>query len=451
MPVLTNSRNYVELTSLDKGQHKIAGSKVTTEHGYTISGSQTTTSYRSGRRAQASSKVDGEELVDGNENRSDFLQKLQKESKRGGFDRGNEFSTRKQETAHTSVVDVYAYPELSLPTRKHEYRGPIYLFAPVGVSPFPEISLPSISRINADGRACIAATLPTAPESGLAAFLGELKERLPSVIGYETYRNGLSSRGTGSEYLNVQFGIRPLIGDVEKLAASVSKASELIRKYERNAGANVRRGVTLRDKGTLIDRGTQTNSFEINRRQGASVTSDFLSRSGSPACRVMDNVHESVWFKGAYTYHLEQNLDLLNRLRGYEQRANYLLGTRITPDVIYQLTPWSWLFDWFGDLGTFVKNITYLNSDGLVLRYGYVMHQTSATRELSMPYINPTNNGNGVRAGVRSFYSITEKKRTRATPYGFGLDIGALSPKQWSILGALGMTRSPRNLRYGSF
>jgi hypothetical protein len=39
-------------------------------------------------------------------------------------------------------------------------------------------------------------------------------------------------------------------------------------------------------------------------------------------------------------------------------------------------------------------------------------------------------------------YGVTTKIRYPATPYGFGIAEDGLSPKQWSILAALGINRA---------
>jgi hypothetical protein len=46
----------------------------------------------------------------------------------------------------------------------------------------------------------------------------------------------------------------------------------------------------------------------------------------------------------------------------------------------------------------------------------------------------------------RNTYMVDQKERVRATPYGFGLDLGSLNPRQWAILASLGLTRAPQRL-----
>lgn len=150
------------------------------------------------------------------------------------------------------------------------------------------------------------------------------------------------------------------------------------------------------------------------------------------------------WFSGAYTYHLAEADTFLGKLERYEQEMNHLLGTRFTIETLWELAPWSWLTDWFVDVGSFLGNLTALSSDRLVLRYGYVMNHQVATREHSLGGLVPKGTG---PTRVANSFSIERKARRRATPYGFGLNVEQFSASRWAILGALGMTKSPRRLR----
>jgi len=55
-------------------------------------------------------------------------------------------------------------------------------------------------------------------------------------------------------------------------------------------------------------------------------------------------------------------------------------------------------------------------------------------------------NGAIIGASERRITSV--KQRSVATPFGFGLDPGAFSPKQWSIIAALGFSKAPRSLNF---
>jgi hypothetical protein len=80
-----------------------------------------------------------------------------------------------------------------------------------------------------------------------------------------------------------------------------------------------------------------------------------------------------------------------------------------------------------------------LSNDSLVLRWGYIMcHYTCRDT-----YLLDGVAVKGSTGGPRSQTFVTDvKTRYRATPYGFGLDIASFSPRQWAILGALGISRA---------
>jgi hypothetical protein len=82
-------------------------------------------------------------------------------------------------------------------------------------------------------------------------------------------------------------------------------------------------------------------------------------------------------------------------------------------------------------------------SDSLVMRWGYIMcHYTCRDTYLAE---GVSLKGNASGPLTQTF--ITDvKKRVKATPYGFGLDTGSFSERQWAILGALGISRGSRLL-----
>jgi hypothetical protein len=121
-----------------------------------------------------------------------------------------------------------------------------------------------------------------------------------------------------------------------------------------------------------------------------------------------------------------------------ESHANYLYGTRITPAVLWEIAPWSWLADYFGNMGDVLTNLSAFGNDNLVCNYAYIMVHTKTTKSCSW-FGTSVNNG----PLQTSFDLVTEtKQRLRAGPYGFAAT-GGLSAHQESILGALGLSRLP--------
>jgi hypothetical protein len=123
----------------------------------------------------------------------------------------------------------------------------------------------------------------------------------------------------------------------------------------------------------------------------------------------------------------------------YEQEANKLLGTRLTPETLYELTPWSWAADWVSNLGDVAQNISSFGADGLVLHHGYIMERSTVSRTFEMKGVALKGQP---KYDLSQTYTTVVKQRVKATPYGFGLDVGSFSPHQVAIVAALGLSRS---------
>jgi peptidoglycan/xylan/chitin deacetylase (PgdA/CDA1 family) len=142
------------------------------------------------------------------------------------------------------------------------------------------------------------------------------------------------------------------------------------------------------------------------------------------------------YFKGAFTYYLPSDYESRNKV---EEAAFYLdkiLGLQLTPEVLWNLTPWSWAADWVGNFGDVLANVSDYATDGLVLRYGYMMEHSISKVTYTIPDIPAL----GGRTLTQTHFREV-KKRVPATPFGFGLTFDSFSTKQKAILAALGITK----------
>lgn len=358
---------------------------------------------------------------------------------RSGTDTGNPFSSTKQElrlshknfTIRAGNTDSYTGP-----------LYPDYRFANVRAQWFSP--LPRFEE-SYYGPAAIAATTPTSPVLSLSTFLGEfVKDGIPKFTNTLTNlasRKKPSLNQLGSDYLNLEFAWKPFISDLVSMLHVVANSYKLLEQLERDSGRVVRRRfefppeepvtTVLSDKSGQIE--NVFNSSRWNR----------LVLSGGNRYVQERTTSKKVWFSGAYTYLLENNPDFLGRLKEYEQKANYLLGLKLTPEVLWNLAPWSWLADWNANIGINLQNYTQFSQDGLVLRYGYLMCTTTQT-DVHTVYGVRTATGSPGPISVTA--TQTEKLRVKATPFGFGLKPGDFTARQWAILGALGMTKAPKTL-----
>jgi hypothetical protein len=294
-----------------------------------------------------------------------------------------------------------------------------------------DATLASGTTMNSFGASAVANALPTNPNFSLATALGELRsDGIPDLPGNSLKERVSVARGAGHEYLNVEFGWLPLVRDVRSFASSVKNSHELISQYVKNADRKIRRRT-----------GGPSDSFS-----GSLAGSGALSPSAGNfacTCYVRELAETKYWFSGAFRYHVPLGDSTWERLSRYEQYSNYLLGTRITPEVLWNIAPWSWAVDWFTNTGDVIHNISTLGFDGLVMQYGYAMRHSSLRSEQT--YIT-TGAGNRIppgwefhRTDVREY-----KQRVAANPYGFGITDLSLSSRQLGILAALGLTQGAR-------
>lgn len=299
-------------------------------------------------------------------------------------------------------------------------------------SPWPTFIHSSEASLFAKGATAISRCIPTNPLSGLATALGELKrDGLPSIWGASQLKNRTRiARDAGSEYLNHEFGWVPLVSDVRKFAHTHNNAEALIDQYERNSGKRVRRRYSF-----PIEYTKSAPQFIRNSVPRPALQAPFYSVANGDVYRV-DETYRRIWFSGCFTYYLAP--------RGTSERsrqiANKLYGTRLTPKVLWDLTPWSWAIDWVTNLGDNIHNISAFMNDGLVMPYGYVMEESIHTHTYT--HTGTRYKSYDVPHVMSQTFACKTKQRVKATPFGFGLDVGSFSSRQWAILAALGLSRS---------
>jgi hypothetical protein len=127
----------------------------------------------------------------------------------------------------------------------------------------------------------------------------------------------------------------------------------------------------------------------------------------------------------------------------YASFARKLVGARISPEVLWELQPWSWLVDWYFNIGQILENIESFQTDGLVARYAYLMCTDVVTCDVATSRYSLR----GYLGEVSRRTVVTRKQRIRASPYGFGTNPATWSPERWAILAALGLTKTPTSLR----
>jgi hypothetical protein len=360
-------------------------------------------------------------------------------------DVGGNFSSVSQYVA-TQNVPVYRFADekklSSQATIGYTYAGPVLPDVLSNV-PFPPAASSTDSVLDALGAGAVASVKPTNSVADLSTALVELyHEGLPRVIGSSFWENMTRNalRKGSHEYLNLEFGWKPLIDDVLDFAQGASRAAELYKQFERDSGKVVRRRAQL----ASVDLDVST-VFKANVPTPYTTASDDLMYETSSSTGTVYRRRETSvrrWFSGAFTYHLSSGVNpaSLNRMLGCAEEAEHLYGVELSPETLWDLSPWSWAVDWVSSAGDVISTLSDYSRYGLVMPYGYVMEH-SIVRD-TYYWNGPTRLKAGKGIVPSPITLVTETKlRRKANPYGFGLTWQALSARQQSILAALGITR----------
>jgi len=399
---------------------------------------QETYSYRTGARAAG---VDGneDELLSASNQGAVFshLKKEYQQSPQSLYDNGHEFRTIKKSVILSPVFDErwnqYGY--------SYRYQGPMVMDPGYTQGTWQQKSQDSVGYY---GPKAINACAPNHPMLNLAVSLAELyREGFPR-LGAQLSKHLLegksiaASLGTSSkEYLAWEFGLKPILADYQNALGVFAGYQQRLFQARRDSGKMIRRSFRFPvQRSTTVyppSSGVVTPLAYDSTAYGAFQG----SRGGIQRRNLLQS--SEVWFTGAFTYFMQSDGNLIDKSKKLAQEAQLLTGFQFTPEALWNLTPWSWLSDWNVNIGTNISNATLLAQDGLVMRYGYLMNHIHSDHEISMtgPVMK-----SGWAPWFHTIYRYEAKYRTKASPFGFGLDPNSFTTRQKTILAALGISKA---------
>jgi len=301
------------------------------------------------------------------------------------------------------------------------------------------------SSLKTLGTNAISYSNPTNPTSDLGTTLAEtFREGVPSLPGIQAWKRRTEvAKAAGSEYLNYIFGWAPLVKEVGEVRDSARFHSEIMKNYQNGEGKNTHRTFNYPSQHDAA-----SASFGGETPLETGIHPSFGNFTPRPVRTVSRTRDTKRWFEGCFTYGGPSSADSWQRHLGYGEQADHLFGLSLTPDLLWELTPWSWAVDWFSNAGEVINNVTQFGLAGLVLRYGYMMEETieKVTAEVGRceffstdkPFgANLTTTSSPCKCGVE----IVTKRRVPASPFGFSVGWEGLSPTQLAITAALGITK----------
>jgi hypothetical protein len=367
--------------------------------------------------------------------------------------RGGPFMVKKRHV-YTAVVGPYDWyyfgPYTIQPFVGPQYQNPIIPETPKQLS---DLYTREYNNTWAYGATGWKRTRPGNPTASVAQFTGELRDWLPNLprklySALQTLlarkaahkrQHGLS--GLGDAHLNVQFGWLPLLSDIKKMYETYQKLDASLAQIKRDNGNGIHRSKVIKDD-------TSSSSTVVQ------FSTPFYGWGNAPAnviggfgkVETVTTVSEKIWFVGKYRYYIPD----IGSSEWSRKTTRALFGVNFTPEAAWELLPWSWLFDWFGNMGDVMSNMSSNAVDNLTADYAFVMR----TLETRKDYIGtsqwnefyPTYQGSSkyIRGGsvsATSYDSTVYKIRSVGSPFGFGATFDGLSPYQLGIAAALGISR----------
>lgn len=261
---------------------------------------------------------------------------------------------------------------------------------------------------------------PDKPAVSLLNSFIELKDLFH--VTFDAIRN---IKDIANYWLATSFGWAPLLTDIYKMYKAVQNLDDRLRFFIRNNGVPIRAKKKVwssSNSSVLYD----STNCGINRNTWV----DFPGRtslSSSWRHSISWTYQREVWASARFVYWMK-DLELPSRRKFVEMG---LLGLNPTPAAVWNALPWTWLIDWFANIGDILDNMSSSMGNRLVAQSFYVMGQTNRSYEW---------HGTDGYFTCSATHSFETKVREIGHPYGLAFG-AALSPFQFSILAALGAQR----------
>jgi hypothetical protein len=244
------------------------------------------------------------------------------------------------------------------------------------------------------------------------------------------------------QFLNQQFGWIPFIKDLRDFHRVYVNSQRYIDQVSRDNNTWTKRVRTIWHQETS----TPITSGIVPDIEPWGVYYDSMCRNvsgpggtGTSHWSAVEEIYTRLWAAGSFKYYRPE---FDRSIPGYDsgwnrvQQLMILYGLRLNPSVVYKATPWSWLIDWFGNVGNTVQRATDMAYDSIVSRYMYLMQ--THVRKVVLKQTLHFNSGDVTLTWSRD--SEIKQRQEATNPYNFCLSAG-LTARQISILAALGISR----------
>jgi len=279
---------------------------------------------------------------------------------------------------------------------------------------FSSVNSAARERLDEYAIEAIANANPTNPDVDILLFLWEFKD-FPRLLREHGKRKmkldrkgALDIQDAASVNLELQFAWAPLIGDLKKLLKFQETVDKRLRYLQRLA------------------KGKQNIHRVLKRSTSYQAGQNWVCREFTFATEY--KYSELAWYSLELTATgipstYEEQLALAKRLA---------YSTNISYSTVWNAIPWSWLIDWFTNIGTFLE--THSNEIGFTWKNLNVMltHESSRTTEFLSSTLP-----SGVTSTSPSYHSIVKLRRISNTLSPDLFKMPVITGRQAGILGSL--------------
>jgi len=160
------------------------------------------------------------------------------------------------------------------------------------------------------------------------------------------------------EYLSYQFGWRQTYSDIRDLLLAPERISKRVNFLIRRNG----KATTYRSQAEVPDSYATSSGFAYNVFTNENVKSTNTQVSMNHILKMVINA----------TFEFPDVDTPLFREKEYSRQ----LGVVPTPMDLYNLVPWTWLFDWFSGFGNYLNIIEVINDDTELINWGLLTAKT---------------------------------------------------------------------------
>lgn len=421
---------------------------------------QRTFSWRTGRRASGDSprevtsdpphRLDGENLGTYIGRRNQYFKTLASNLQSQAAYQGHVLATDGGHSFHTARVDYglgsYTFKVNGTVNRRGRSAPYLRLLEPdrlflsqamTGKPPIgtvtgrPAIAHPDsgnhLGSLDMLVRGAVNSTIPDAAQFGWGETVVELlrgnyPKVLPDFVKRITRGRKLDPKATakslGSDYLNARFGIEPIYRDLIGTAAHLMSVHDNMYDSYKRSRHTQRVFSNSTENRALVSFGDGT--AEVQNIPGFSTT---LASDSRLVCKYA-KARPSSRAQGFYDKAVEE----LNR---------YGVNQKLTWDLL----PYSWLVDWFSDIGRSIETAAALNpaNGRFTTTYSYTTRLTTYLSVGTQYYKDY--GANTAEFGYAGWTNAVVKERSPISPFGPGFRLPTLSPYQWSILVSLGLAK----------